>query len=55
MLPADWGGQLAQQLTAALYQGIYSQSEMYLRTVMKTEHGELPEAAAETRCRFGGF
>lgn len=51
----DWDGETAQQLTAALYRRVYLQSEIYLRTVLETEAGELPEAVPETRLRFGGI
>lgn len=55
VLPANWVGRAACNLTANLYRVTHQQAEVYLREVMETADGRLPKAARSYYQRFGGL
>ncbi len=55
VLPANWVGRAARNLTANLYRATHLQAEAYLREVMETADGRLPKAASSYYLRFGGL
>jgi phenylacetic acid degradation operon negative regulatory protein len=54
LLPAEWVGKEAYELTAALYAAVFEAAERFLTETCATVSGALPAAAAEVRARFGG-
>jgi phenylacetic acid degradation operon negative regulatory protein len=54
LLPADWVGTEAYELTATLYAALFVAAERFLTETGKTIDGALPPAAAEVHARFGG-
>ena len=54
LLPADWVGTEAYDLTATLYAAVFAAAERFLTETGSTIDGALPPAAAEVHARFGG-
>jgi phenylacetic acid degradation operon negative regulatory protein len=54
LLPAQWVGTEAYELTAALYGTVFAAAERFLSDTGQTIAGALPPAGAEVRARFGG-
>lgn len=54
LLPADWVGTEAYELTAALYAAVFAAAERFLSETGRTISGALPPAGAEVHARFGG-
>ncbi len=55
LLPRDWAGQRARELTGSLYARIQARAEDHLMAHCETEDGGLPPANAEYARRFGGL
>jgi len=55
LLPAQWVGIEAYELTRALYAAVFTASERFLGETGRTISGALPRAGAEARRRFGGM
>ena len=55
LLPAQWVGTEAYELTARLYCAVFAASEQFLCDTGRTIGGVLPPANAEVRARFGGM
>ncbi len=55
VLPANWVGRAACNLTANLYRATHQQAEVYVRAVMETTDGRVPKAARSYYQRFGGL
>jgi phenylacetic acid degradation operon negative regulatory protein len=53
LLPADWPGVAARQLTARLYRKLVTGSEAFLDHVAQDQNGALPPASGELVERFG--
>lgn len=53
LLPNDWAGKAALNLTGNIYKRIHSYAEQYLMQNMDTEDGPLPEASLSYYKRFG--
>ncbi|MGH8298711.1 MAG: phenylacetic acid degradation operon negative regulatory protein PaaX [Steroidobacteraceae bacterium] len=54
LLPAQWVGAEAYELTANLYAAVFAAAEQFLAETGRTIGGALPRAGAEVRARFGG-
>jgi phenylacetic acid degradation operon negative regulatory protein len=54
LLPADWVGTEAYELTATLYAAVFPAAERFLTETGTTVAGTLPPAGAEVHARFGG-
>jgi phenylacetic acid degradation operon negative regulatory protein len=54
LLPAQWAGAEAYELTAKLYAAVFAAAEQFLTETGRTISGALPQAAAEVHARFGG-
>jgi phenylacetic acid degradation operon negative regulatory protein len=54
LLPAEWVGTEAYELTATLYAAVFVAAERFLSETGATITGALPPAAAEVHTRFGG-
>ncbi|HEV2270993.1 MAG TPA: phenylacetic acid degradation operon negative regulatory protein PaaX [Steroidobacteraceae bacterium] len=54
LLPAEWVGTEAYELTATLYAAVFNAAERFLSETGRTIAGALPPAAAEVHTRFGG-
>jgi phenylacetic acid degradation operon negative regulatory protein len=54
LLPAEWVGTEAYELTATLYAAVFTAAERFLTETGATILGALPPAAAEVQARFGG-
>lgn len=54
LLPAQWVGAEAYELTAALYAAVSGATERFLTETGRTMAGPLPPAGAEAQARFGG-
>ena len=54
LLPAEWVGTEAYELTATLYAAVFGAAERFLTDTGATISGALPPAAAEVKARFGG-
>ena len=54
LLPAQWVGAEAYELTAALYGAVFAAAERFLSETGRTMSGALPPAGAEVHARFGG-
>jgi phenylacetic acid degradation operon negative regulatory protein len=54
LLPAEWAGTEAYELTATLYAAVFAGAERFLTETGKTITGPLPPAGAEVHARFGG-
>lgn len=54
LLPAEWVGTEAYELTATLYAGVFAAAERFLTETGRTMAGALPAAGAEVQARFGG-
>lgn len=52
LLPKDWQGDAARQLTAALYHQWLDASEAWLATTLQPQRGDWPAKAAALRARF---
>jgi len=55
LLPAEWVGTEAYELTAQLYSAVFAASEQFLGDTGRTISGALPPAGAEILARFGGM
>lgn len=55
LLPPDWPGSAARELTAELYRLIYRGAEDHLLATLETAAGPLPEAEPYFYARFGGL
>jgi phenylacetic acid degradation operon negative regulatory protein len=54
LLPAQWVGTEAYELTAALYAAVFAAAERFLTETGGTIAGALPPTGAEVQARFGG-
>jgi phenylacetic acid degradation operon negative regulatory protein len=54
LLPAEWVGTEAYELTATLYAAVFAAAERFLSETARTIAGALPPAGAEVHARFGG-
>ena len=54
LLPAEWVGTEAYELTAKLYAAVFAAAERFLSETGRTIAGALPQAVAEVHTRFGG-
>ncbi|MGH8295303.1 MAG: phenylacetic acid degradation operon negative regulatory protein PaaX [Steroidobacteraceae bacterium] len=54
LLPAQWVGTKAYELTATLYAAVVTAAERFLDETGRTMSGALPPAGAEVHARFGG-
>lgn len=54
LLPAEWVGTEAYELTARLYGAVFAAAERFLADTAMTMAGSLPAAAAEVHGRFAG-
>ena len=54
LLPAEWVGTEAYELTATLYAAVFAAAERFLTETGATIAGALPPAGAEVHARFGG-
>jgi phenylacetic acid degradation operon negative regulatory protein len=54
LLPTEWVGTEAYELTATLYAGVFAAAERFLSETGRTIAGTLPSAGAEVHTRFGG-
>jgi phenylacetic acid degradation operon negative regulatory protein len=54
LLPAEWVGAEAYDLTARLYAAVFAAAERFLAETGRTISGPLPPAGAEVHARFGG-
>jgi phenylacetic acid degradation operon negative regulatory protein len=54
LLPAEWVGTEAYELTARLYAAVFGAAERFLTETGRTIAGALPPAGAEIHARFGG-
>ena len=54
LLPAEWVGTEAYELTASLYGRVFAAAERFLGETGRTMAGTLPPVGAEVRARFGG-
>ena len=54
LLPTEWAGAEAYELTATLYAAVFAAAERFLSETGGTVAGPLPPAAAEVHARFGG-
>jgi phenylacetic acid degradation operon negative regulatory protein len=54
LLPAEWAGTEAYELTARLYAAVFTAAERFLTETGATVAGSLPPAGAEVQARFGG-
>jgi phenylacetic acid degradation operon negative regulatory protein len=54
LLPAEWVGTEAYELTATLYAAVFAAAERFLTETGATIVGALPPAGAEVYARFGG-
>jgi phenylacetic acid degradation operon negative regulatory protein len=54
LLPAEWVGTEAYELTATLYAAVFAAAERFLTETARTIAGALPPAGAEVHARFGG-
>jgi phenylacetic acid degradation operon negative regulatory protein len=55
LLPAQWAGTAAYELTAQLYSGVFAASEQFLSDTGTTIGGLLPPAGSEVHARFDGI
>jgi phenylacetic acid degradation operon negative regulatory protein len=55
LLPSDWAGRAALNLTANIYKSTYRGAEQFLLEHMETADGRLPSADASFYQRFGGL
>jgi phenylacetic acid degradation operon negative regulatory protein len=55
LLPADWVGAAAYDLTRRLYSAVFEAAEAYLSVTARTMTEPLPPAHAATYARFGGI
>lgn len=54
LLPAEWVGTEAYELSASLYRTVFTAAERFLSDTGQTMAGTLPPAGAEVHARFGG-
>jgi len=54
LLPAEWVGTAAYELTAGLYAAVFAAAERFLSETARTIEGGLPQAGPEVHARFGG-
>jgi len=55
LLPTDWVGSSAYELSAQLYGKVFAAAEQFLTTTASTLDGNLPTADATVFERFGGI
>ncbi|PJK31630.1 phenylacetic acid degradation operon negative regulatory protein PaaX [Minwuia thermotolerans] len=55
LLPADWPGQRARDLCAAIYRAIHAGAARHAMAVLETRAGRLPKPRAAYYDRFGGI
>jgi len=55
LLPGDWAGKAALNLTSNIYRATYVGAEQYLLGLMENADGKLPRADAHFYERFGGL
>jgi phenylacetic acid degradation operon negative regulatory protein len=55
LLPAPWPGTDAYELARRIYRLTYEPAEQHLKTVLRREDGEAPEADDSFYARFGGL
>jgi phenylacetic acid degradation operon negative regulatory protein len=55
LLPADWIGTRAYELTRRIYAAVFATAEGYLSASARRLHAPLPAAAAAAVARFGGL
>jgi phenylacetic acid degradation operon negative regulatory protein len=55
LLPAEWVGTEAYELTAQLYSAVFAASEQFLSDTGRTIGGRLPPAGREVEARFDGI
>lgn len=55
LLPGDWPGALARQLSRDVYIATHREAEQHLMQILQTANGPLPEAAPYFYERFGGL
>lgn len=55
LLPANWPGQTASELTAGLYRAVHTGAMKYITSSMENINGPLPGANARYYRRFGGL
>ena len=53
LLPGDWAGTRAHEITAGVYRLLESGSERFLQSQMESVNGPLPPAIIEHPARFG--
>ena len=53
LLPADWPGRAAYELTRALYRAVVWPAELFVDHAFQTESGPLPSPDKSFRLRFG--
>lgn len=55
LLPADWQGHRAYEITRQLYRAVVTEAERYVDTIFENEHGQLPSPNEDFRDRFSGL
>lgn len=55
LLPSDWVGAAAYELTKGLYSAVFAAAERYLTDTASTMTGPLPPADKSAHARFGGL
>jgi len=55
LLPVNWPGKTALELTANLYKAVHQGAIGYIKTHMETVDGQLPDAGKNYYSRFGGL
>ncbi len=55
LLPVNWPGKTAFELTTKLYKAVHQGAMQYIKSNMETIDGQLPEAGRKYYARFGGL
>ena len=55
LLPANWPGHAASDITANLYRAVQQAAMEYIQTHMENMDGNLPGAGRKYYARFGGL
>jgi phenylacetic acid degradation operon negative regulatory protein len=55
LLPVNWPGKTAFELTANLYKAVHQGAMAYIKASMETVDGQLPDAGKNYYSRFGGL
>ncbi len=55
LLPAQWPGHAARELTAALYRRLHGPASAYCQSALESAAGPLPPPSANFLQRFGGL